>query len=162
LFTDPIRRPLPDPAISPIYRVTPAGEVSVFAAELAYPNGIALSPDRKHVYVSESRAQRLVSFTIDDNCRVLDQLLVRRFREPGNPDGLAVDVEGNILQSLPVIRAVAYVSAAGELLDLYHVPDWAPANVAFGGDDMRTVFVCGSARNAIYQFRHSLPGSPLL
>jgi gluconolactonase len=162
LFTDPIRRPLPDPAISPIYRVTPAGEVSVFAAELAYPNGIALSPDRKHVYVSESRAQRLVSFTIDDNCRVLDQLLVRRFREPGNPDGLAVDVEGNILQSLPVIRAVAYVSAAGELLDLYHVPDWAPANVAFGGDDMRTVFVCGSARNAIYQFRHSVPGSPLL
>ena len=162
LFTDPVRRPLPDPAISPIYRVTPDGKVSVFASDLAYPNGIALSPDRKSVYVTESRAQRLVSFTIDDDGRVLDQLLVRRFREPGNPDGIAVDVEGNILLSLPVIRAVAYVSASGDLLDLYHVPDWAPANVAFGGDDMKTVFVCGSARNAVYQFRHPVAGVPLL
>ena len=162
LFTDPIRRPLPDPAISPIYRATPAGNVSVFANELAYPNGIAVSVDRKSVYVSESRAQRLVSFTINDDGRVLDQVLVRRFREPGNPDGLAVDVDGNILQSLPVIRAVAYVSASGDLLDLYHVPDWAPANVAFGGDNMKTVFVCGSARNAVYQFRHPVAGVPLL
>ncbi len=56
LFTDPIRRPLPDPAISPIYRATPAGIVSVFANELAYPNGIAVSVDRKSVYVSESRS----------------------------------------------------------------------------------------------------------
>ncbi len=162
LFTDPVRRPLPDPAISPIYRVTPDGKVSVFASDLAYPNGIAVAADRKSVYVSESRAQRLVSFTIDDNGRVLDQLLVRRFREPGNPDGIAVDVEGNILQSLPVIRAIAYVSTAGDLLELFHVPDWAPANLAFGGDDMKTVFVCGSAQNAVYQFRHPVPGSPLL
>ncbi|MDP6667535.1 MAG: SMP-30/gluconolactonase/LRE family protein [Dehalococcoidia bacterium] len=162
LFTDPLRVPLPDPAISPIYRVTPDGKVSAFANELAYPNGIAVSADRKSVYVSESRAQRLVSFSIDGEGRVVDQLLIRRFREPGNPDGLAVDVEGNILQSLPVIRAIAYISATGELLDLFHVPDWAPANLAFGGEDMRTVFVCGSAQNAIYQFRHPVPGSPLL
>ncbi len=162
LFTDPVRRPLPDPAISPIYRVTPDGKVSVFASDLAYPNGIAVSPDRKSVYVTESRAQRLVSFTIDDDGRVLDQLLVRRFQEPGNPDGIAIDVEGNILLSLPVIRAIAYVSASGSLLELFHVPDWAPSNLAFGGDDMRTVFVCGSAQNAVYQFRHPVPGSPLL
>lgn len=161
LFTDPIRRPLPDPCISPIYRVTPEGKVSAFANELAYPNGIAVSPDRNNVYVSESRAQRLVSFTIDDEGRVLDQLLIRRFREPGNPDGLAVDVEGNILQSLPVIRGIAYVSAAGELLDLFHVPDWAPTNIAFGGSDMKTVYVCGNAQNAVYQFRHPVAGAPL-
>ena len=38
LFTDPIRRPQPDPAISPVYRVTPKGNVSAFANDLAYPN----------------------------------------------------------------------------------------------------------------------------
>ena len=162
LFTDPVRRPLPDPAISPVYRVTPDGVVSAFANELAYPNGIAVSVDRKNVYIAETRAQRLVCFTIDEDGRLLDQRLVRRFREPGNPDGLAVDIEGNILQTLPGIRAIAYLSEAGELLDLYHVPDWAPENLAFGGDDMKTVFVCGSAQNAVYQFRHPVAGSPLL
>ena len=74
---------------------------------------------------------------------------------------MAVDVKGNILQTLPGIRAIAYVSAAGDLLDLYHVSDWAPANLAFGGEDMKTVFVCGAAQNAIYQFRHAVPGVPL-
>ena len=161
LFTDPIRRPPPDPAISPVYRVTPEGKVSAFANELAYPNGIAVSPDGAHVYVSESRAQRLITFTIDATGQPLDQTLVRRFREPGNPDGLAVDVEGNILQSLPGIRAIAYVSAAGELIDLYHVPDWAPANLAFGGEDMKTVYVCGAAQNSVYQFSHPVSGAPL-
>ena len=161
LFTDPVRRPLPDPAISPVYRVTPDGVISAFANELAYPNGIAVSVDRKNVYIAETRAQRLVCFTIDEDGRLLDQRLVRRFREPGNPDGMAVDVEGNILQTLPGIRAIAYLSEAGELLDLYHVPDWAPENLAFGGDDMKTVFVCGSAQNAVYQCRHPVAGSPL-
>lgn len=161
LFTDPIRRPQPDPAISPVYRVTPDGTVTAFANDLAFPNGIAVSVDGTQVFVSESRAQRLVAFTIDESGQLLDQQLIRRFREPGNPDGMAVDVKGNILQTLPGIRAIAYVSAAGDLLDLYHVPDWAPANLAFGGEDMKTVFVCGAAQNAIYQFRHPVAGVPL-
>jgi gluconolactonase len=161
LFTDPIRRPHPDPAISPVYRVTPDGTVTAFANDLAFPNGIAVSVDGTQVFVSESRAQRLVAFTIDESGQLLDQQLIRRFREPGNPDGMAVDVKGNILQTLPGIRAIAYVSAAGDLLDLYHVADWAPANLAFGGEDMKTVFVCGAAQNAIYQFRHPVAGIPL-
>jgi len=161
LFTDPIRPPQPDPAISPVYRVTPEGKVSAFANELAYPNGIAVSPDGTHVYVSESRAQRLIAFTIDEMGQLLDQTLVRRFKEPGNADGIAVDVEGNILQSLPGIRAIAYLSAGGGLIDLYHVPYWAPANLAFGGEDMKTVYVCGAAQNSVYEFRHPLPGAPL-
>ncbi len=161
LFTDPIRRPQPDPAISPVYKVTPEGKVSAFANELAYPNGVAVSPSGTQVYVSESRAQRLVAFTIDEDGRLLDQQLIRRFREPGNPDGMAVDVDGNILQTLPGIRAIAYVSASGDLLDLYHVPDWSPANLAFGGEDMKTVYVCGSAQNSVYQFRHPVAGAPL-
>ena len=72
LFTDPIRRPYPDPAISPVYRVTPAGRMRAFASELAYPNGIAMSPDGRKVYVSESRAQRLVGFMIDGAGKLLD------------------------------------------------------------------------------------------
>ena len=162
LFTDPVRRPLPDPAISPVYRVTPDGKSSAFADELAYPNGIALSPNQKQVYVSETRAQRLVAFTINESCQLIDQQLIRRFREPGGPDGIAIDVEGNIFQALPGIRAIAYLNPAGKMIDLYHVPSWSPENLAFGGNDMKTLFVCGSAQNSIYQFRHSIAGTKLV
>ena len=63
LFTDPIRKPLPDPSISPIYSADQGkGKVRVFANDLAYPNGIELSNNKKNIFVSESRANRLVSF----------------------------------------------------------------------------------------------------
>jgi gluconolactonase len=161
LFTDPIRRPAPDPAISPVYKVNPSGEVSAFANDLAYPNGIALASEHT-VYISESRAQRLVSFTFDDSGALINQSLIRRFRDPGSPDGMAIDSEGNILQTLPGIKAIAYVSSDGELIDLYHLPSWKPANLAFGGDDMKTVYVCGAAQSTVYKFTHKVAGKPLL
>ena len=58
LFTDPVRRPQPDPAISPVYKISPDGVVGAFANDLAYPNGIAVSSNGTQVFVSESRAQR--------------------------------------------------------------------------------------------------------
>ena len=54
LFPDPVRRPLPDPAISPLYKVTPAGQVSAFANELAFPNGIAVSEDRSNIKILQN------------------------------------------------------------------------------------------------------------
>ena len=65
-FTDPGRKPPPDPSISPVYRATPDGVVSPFAVDLAYPNGVAFSPDGKELYVSEMRANRLLAFEITE------------------------------------------------------------------------------------------------
>ena len=163
LFTDPVRKPLPDPSISPIYSAEQgSGKVKVFANDLAYPNGIELSNDKKNIFVSESRANRLVSFLIDEEGNLLDQKLIRRFRDPGHPDGLAIDSNGDILQTLPGIRSICYLDQKGKMKNLYHIPDWSPSNIAFGGGNLDEVFVCGGSKNVIYSFIHEVPGNKIL
>lgn len=162
LFTDPSRVPLPDPAISPVYRVKPDGTVSVFAGELAYPNGVDLSADGTGVFVAEMRAHRLVMFKTDADGNAIEQKLVRRFREPASPDGMAVDVEGRVFQSLPGLQSLALVGPDGELAELYYSPNWRPSNVTFGGADLKTVYVTSETDGSIYSFRHSVAGVDLL
>ena len=168
LFTDPSRTPLPDPAISPVYKVKPDGAVSVFASELAYPNGVDLTADGKGVFVAEMRAHRLVMFQIDADGNATGQKLVRRFREPASPDGMAVDVDGRVFQALPGLQSLALIGPDGDLAELYYSPNWRPSNVAFGGPDLRTVYVTsqsgqtGAADGSIYRFRHSAAGVDLL
>lgn len=162
LFTDPARTPPPDPAISPVYRVKPDGTTGIFAAELAYPNGVDPSADGMGVYVAEMRAHRLVRFDFDEEGNALQQKLVRRFREPASPDGMAIDVEGRVFQSLPGINSLALVDAEGGLAELYYSPKWKPSNVTFGGADLRTVYVTSESDGAIYSFQHTTPGLDLL
>ena len=160
-FTDPGRKPPPDPSISPVYRATPDGVVSPFAVDLAYPNGVAFSPDGKELYVSEMRANRLLAFEITEFEQLAQYRMVRRFREPAHPDGLAIDTKGRILGALRGIGALSIVSAAGKLEELYYVQGWRPSNLAFGGPDRRTVYVTDVANASIVAFEHDVPGAAL-
>lgn len=162
LFTDPARTPLPDPAISPIFRVKPSGIVSLFAGDIAYPNGVDVTADGKGVFVAEMRAHRLVRFGIDAAGNAVDEKLVRRFHDPASPDGMAVDVEGRVFVSLPGLQSLALVGPGGELAELYYSPKWRPSNVTFGGADLRTVFVTSESDGSIYSFRHTSAGVDLL
>jgi gluconolactonase len=168
LFTDPTRTPLPDPAISPVYRVKPDGTVSMFAGDLAFPNGIDLTADGDGVFVAEMRAHRLVMFKIGADGNAIEQKLVRRFRESASPDGMAVDVDGRVFQALPGLQSLALVGSDGTLAELYYSPNWRPSNVTFGGSDLRTVYVIsqpgqiGESGGSIYSFRHTVAGVDLL
>lgn len=162
LFTDPARNPPPDPSISPVYRVKPDGTTGVFVGDLAYPNGVDLTADLRGVYVAEMRAHRLVRYNFDDKGNAMEETLVRRFREPASPDGMAIDAEGRIFQSLPGINSLALVGPAGELAELYYSPKWQPSNVTFGGTDMRTVYVTSESDGSIYSFQHTTAGVDLL
>ena len=159
IFTDPSSAPLPDPAMSPVYRARPDGTLSIFLSELAYPNGVDLSADGRSVLIAESRAHRLVSFSLDADDNPLEERIVRRFREPASPDGMAVDEEGKVFQTLPGLQALALVSEDGELAELYSSPKWRPTNVTFGGRDMKTVFVTSQGDATVYSFRHHTPGA---
>ena len=162
LFTDPARLPLPDPCISPVFKVKPDGTVSVFVEDLAYPNGVDLSPDGKSVLIAEMRAHRIVSFKLNEDGSAGEERLVRRFHEPSSPDGMAVDSEGSIFQALPGINSLAVVGASGDLVELFYSPNWKPSNVAFGGRDLKTVFVTSESDGAIYSFEHTVAGVDLM
>ena len=159
LFTDPLRLPDPDPSMSPVFKVNIKGESSPFVSDLAYPNGVAISFDGEDVIVSESKANRLISISLNNpNTQSINQKLLRRFLEPGRPDGIAIDIEGNLLVCLPGIDSVAKLDKNGTLIDLFHVPNWRPENLAFGGENNQTVFVCSGLQSAIHTFTNDFPG----
>ena len=70
------------------------GVVSPFAVDLAYPNGVAFSPDGKELYVSEMRANRLLAFEITELEQLAQYRMVRRFREPAPPGRIGDRREG--------------------------------------------------------------------
>lgn len=90
-----------------VYRITPSSEIELVTDELYRPNGVALSPDEKTLYVGNSGTEEPIWLAFDvaddgstSNGRVfLDPKEV--VDEPGGPDGMDVDADGNIYSTGP-------------------------------------------------------------
>ena len=102
-FTDPPYGIDPDPGelgFNGIYRLDPSGLISLLNDELVRPNGLAFNPDESLLYVADSRARQVRSFTVNQDLSLrLAQLVCRygrtRAREPGRHE--KVDTYGNVL-----------------------------------------------------------------
>jgi len=156
--TDPLRNDPPDPCISPVYRITPDGEVSLFVAELPYPNGIAISPDGTEVFVAEMRSNRLLGFPLRPDGTAGEPRMVYRFRDPGWPVGMVVDQDGTIIVAVFRAGVLAFVSPDGELLDRWQREGAMPTDIAFGGPGQRTVYVTDAA-GKVETFEHGAAGA---
>ena len=92
-FTDPPYGIDPDPGelgFNGIYRLDPSGLISLLNDELVRPNGLAFNPDESLLYVADSRARQVRSFTVNQDLSLgWHSLFVDMdVREPGNPDGM--------------------------------------------------------------------------
>ena len=76
--------------------------------------------------------------------------------EAGNPDGMKVDSEGNIYCTGG--GGIWVLDPAGRHLGTIPFPQ-LPANLAFGGPDLKTLFV--TARTGVYSVRVNVPGNPV-
>jgi len=155
--TDPLRNDPPDPCISPVYRVAPGGEVSLFVGEMPYPNGIALSPDGSEVFVAEMRSNRLLAFPLRPDGTAGEPRMMYRFRDPGWPVGMVVDEEGTIVVAVYRAGAIAFVSPDGKLLERWEREGSMPTDIAFGGPELRTVYVTDAA-GKVETFEHGARG----
>lgn len=128
-----------------VYRRSPDGEVSLVTSAMTYPNGIALSPDERTLYVSQSDPDQpiIVAFDLDETARASNPRLwidLIKFISPdahGLPDGMAVDIHGNVFATGP--GGVFIIAPSGEILGRIRT-DRATANCAFG-EDGRTLFM---------------------
>lgn len=153
-FTDPpygLEKNMDDPAkeleFQGVYRIAPDGKVTLLTKELERPNGIALSPDEKTLYVANSDDVRniVVAFpikadgTLGEVREIFDarELIKQR---PGSCDGLTVDQQGNVFVTVP--GGVAILSPAGKHLGTLVTND-RTANVEFG-EDGSTLFICAN------------------
>src|SRR5437667_535638 len=165
-FTDPWTSPNApqqwDLTFSGVYRVTPdLGTLTLLIDDFIVPNGLAFSPDESVLYINDSRRGHIRAFELSPNgtlAKHSDRVFVDlRGDEPGVPDGMKVDVEGNV-----------YCGGAGGLwiIDpkgkkLGRIVHGAPAttNLAFGGDDWKTLYF--TSRNHLGAVNVKIAGVPV-
>jgi gluconolactonase len=160
-FTDPgLRVPLAQREVpyAGVYRIAPDGATTL-VADCEYPNGLAFSPDERTLYVANTRwTQYIHAFELD----AAGSLVRRRIfadmssdETDGVPDGMKVDVEGRVYCTGP--GGTWVFAPDGTRLGIIRTPE-VPANVAFGGPDLRTLFL--TARTSIYTLRVRVAGQP--
>ncbi|MGY8746514.1 MAG: SMP-30/gluconolactonase/LRE family protein [Pirellulales bacterium] len=134
-----------------VYRVGVDGKVTLLTKELERPNGIALSPDEKTLYVAQSHGPAPIynaysikpDGTTDANGKtIFNSVKYANQGDPGMPDGMCVDVQGNLWASGP--GGILVISPAGKLLGRLMMGK-PTANCAFGGDGS-TLFITSSDR----------------
>ena len=160
-FTDPgLRVPLAEREVehAGVYRIAPDGAVSL-VADFEYPNGLAFSPDERLLYVANTRwAQYIHVLELDADGRMARRRIFADMSSDetdGVPDGMKVDVEGRVYCTGP--GGTWVFAPDGTRLGVIRTPE-VPANLAFGGPDLQTLFF--TARTSVYSLRVKTPGRP--
>lgn len=125
---------------SGVYLLRPSGEVVALVKDLTFPNGVALSPGGKILYVAVSDPNNpvIMSYpvrddgTLDPGTVFFDAKPLAQAGRKGLPDGLKVDYQGNVFATGP--GGVLVLSPRGKLLGIINTGE-ATANCAFGDAD---------------------------
>jgi len=134
------------------------GETILIDSTLSWPNGIALSPDERYLYVANMEVLQengvdsydvfWMRYTLNENGAVVDKKVFFRALDtslPGGPDGMKVDQHGNLFVTGP--GGILVLDSAGTYLGTITVP--IPAtNLAFGPKE-KEIFV--TARSTVYR-----------
>lgn len=157
-FTDPTYGGTGSVGIRGVYRVPPTGGVwLVYATTSGQPNGVALSPDERTLYVSDSQLSEVRRFDVaaDGTTSNGARFTLTSAGGPGGVggDGITTDVNGNLYVTTSVGVKV-YRPDAGYLGRVVVAEE--PANCAFGDADRQTLYI--TARTGLYRVRLNVPG----
>lgn len=164
-FTDPGGPLAPDQwdvTWAGVYRVSAdLGSMSLLTDEMVGPNGIAFSPDESILYVSDARYRHIKAFDVLPNGALAKQTS-RVFAdlggaEPGVADGIKVDTAGNVFSGGS--GGLYILDAKGKKLGRIIHGEAATTNMAFGGDDWKTLYF--TTRSTLYMINLKVPGIPV-
>lgn len=135
-----------------IYRLGKDGKLTLLNKEMSRPNGIAFSPDEKTLYVANSDPDKAVwmAFPVQDDGTLgkgkvfFDAASFVKSKKKGLPDGMKVDLAGNVFATGP--GGVFVFSPDGTLLGILDT-DEPTANCAWG-DDGSTLYICANDKLA--------------
>ncbi len=142
LFTGSVYPPK-DYGGASIYSLSPDGEVKCWIKNLLTANGIGFSPDNKTFYYADTPSHAISRCDYDlttgevSNCSIFHQFPMGN----GRPDGASVDSEGYYWSALYEGSRVVRISPAGEIVQEIAVPAKCPTMVAFGGPDLKTLYI---------------------
>ena len=154
-FTDPFylsgNPPPPEElGFKGFFSVTPDGELHLLAHDYIFPNALAFSPNESILYVNDTRNSHIRAYDVKEDGSIANEriLIEMKGEEPGAPDGMKVDTEGNIYCTGP--GGIWIISPDGLHLGTIHFPE-LPANPCWGDKDWNTLYV--TARTSVYRLR---------
>lgn len=163
-----------------VYRIDPDGTVTrIITHEVDRPNGLVVSHDDQYLFVADNNnndvggARKLWRFHLqpDGNIAPASRTLVHDWGTTRGPDGMKLDAQGRLFvaaginkPNLPAETAekptagIYVFSPEGKLLQMIPIPRDETTNCAFGGDDLKTLFV--TAGGTLWSIRVKTPGQP--
>jgi gluconolactonase len=160
-FTDQGQTGLHDPT-GRLYRLGRDGRLDLLLDNIPSPNGVALSPDGKVLYLAVTRGNCVwrVPLLPDGSVSKVSQFFTSY--GPSGPDGLAVDAGGRLLVANPGLGYVWVLDGRAEPAEVLRGPAGASiTNLAFGGPDRRTLYVTDSTHGRVLRAEMDAPGLPL-
>ena len=137
---------VPDP-IGNLYRIDGVGVKTPLLSQLSIPNGLALSPDGRALYLADTPKRIIWQADFDPEAGSLGERRVfAEFDETqGRPDGAAIDAEGCYWVAAVWGWQLLRYSPRGELDLVIRLPVERPTKLAFGGSDYRTIYVTSAS-----------------
>ena len=137
-----------DAASAALVRVDADGRMTTILTDMTISNGLAWSPDGRTMYHADTPTRMIRAFDYDtatgtpSSPRVLAQF----HGDTDRPDGGAVDSEGNYWTAFYRGGKIVKIAPSGKTLAEYAVPAMCPTMCAFGGPDLRTLYVTTARR----------------
>ncbi len=160
-----------------VYRIDAPGKLAriLAAPEIQRPNGIQISPDDRKLYLIEANqaqggARMIRAYDLQPDGTVGNMRVHYNFYPGRSADGMSIDTQGNLYASaglnqlrgtsetLDTKAGIYVISPAGTLLKFIPIPEDLITNNAFGGPDMKTLYV--TAGKTLYSIRMEIAGLP--
>ena len=177
-FTDrPGANPRPEQTgVHGVYRIDTDGSIEriLTEPEVLRPNGIVISPDDSTLYIIETEQSeggpRLIrAWDLSAEGRVSNSRVFHNFYPGRSGDGMTIDSEGNLYvaaglnnlrgtsETLDTVAGIHVFSPSGELLEHIPIPEDTITNAAFGGPDLRTLYI--TAGKTLFSVRTEIVGT---
>jgi gluconolactonase len=160
-----------------VYRLDAPGQIAriLSAPEIQRPNGIQISPDDKTLYLIEANgaeggARMIRAYDLRPDGTVTGMRVHYNFYPGRSADGMSIDSQGNLYASagmgqlrgtsetLDTKTGIYVISPKGQLLKFIPIAEDYITNNAFGGPDMKTLYV--TAGKTLYKLRTDIAGLP--
>ncbi|MGN6827054.1 SMP-30/gluconolactonase/LRE family protein [Paucibacter sp. M5-1] len=155
-----------------LYRVGADGKLRAEDCGYVITNGPAQSPDGRHLYHTDTLAQKVYAFDLSPTGTLSNKRLLITL-ENGYPDGTTVDAEGHLWICLFAGHRIERYTPKGRLVQTVAMPCANITKLAFGGTDLHTAFVTTAWKGlspaervaqplagGLFSFRVNTPGLP--
>ena len=157
-FTDQGQTGMHDPS-GRVYRLRPDGRLDQLLSNAPSPNGLALSPDEKVLYLAVTRGNAVWRVPLLDDGSVAKVGQFFTSYGPSGPDGMAVDQEGRVIVANPGLGYAWILNHRAEPVQvLRSSKGMSLTNIAYGGVDRKTLYCTESVSGSVLRCELDVAG----